>query len=73
MLLIQINEPHLQMKLVPDRSLALGGRQRRTDWGPACWWVVDATCLSCSPQCLFQVLPVSCRVPLVLCYCLGAC
>lgn len=24
-LLIQINDPHLQMKLVPDRLLALGG------------------------------------------------
>lgn len=32
-LLIQINDPHLQMKLVPDRLLALGGKQMRTNEG----------------------------------------
>jgi hypothetical protein len=31
LLLIQINDPPLQIKLVPDRLLARGGRQMRTN------------------------------------------
>lgn len=53
-LLIQINDPPLQIKLVSDRLLAHGGQQMRTNEGlcrlapPPCPWLPTVTSYRCS-------------------------
>lgn len=72
-LLIQISDPHLRMKLVPDRLLVLGGAAENRPGALLGWQVMDATSLSCAPCGLFQVFPVSGSVPSLPPYCPKSC
>lgn len=65
-LLIQINDPQLPMKQVPDRLLSLGGQQMRANEGLCLSGkVMNAPLPVLAPHIhLLQVFPVFCKFPL---------
>lgn len=66
-LLIQMNDLHVQMKLVLDRLLALGGQEMRTNEGLCPSGEVIDSLLVLAPHIYFlQVFPLFCKFSLVV-------